>query len=358
MNDHTAIIPDIAPPTSVELLRRDRAGQICDVRDAGVCQAHVDDLPEELRTPPYYRSFGRFLRKRFADPVYKVTIDAGMTCPNIDGAVAKGGCTYCDNTSFSPALRAGDPMVSRQIDSGVGFYEDKFGAKQFLAYFQTFSNTYAPVAQLKRLYDRALKHPKVVGMSVGTRPDCIDPEKLALIQSYKNDNPDRLVCIEYGMQTMHDQTARAINRGHDHASTVAAVEMTRDLAPGCHLCLHIIVGLPGEDRDMILASAEECARLKPDSVKIHHCYVYDNTVLANQWRAGEYQAMEFDTYASLAADVLERMHPMSWIQRMVGEINAPGVLAPHWGKSKLQVMNAISAMLVRRGTHQGSRWRD
>ncbi|MCK6439379.1 MAG: TIGR01212 family radical SAM protein, partial [Planctomycetes bacterium] len=313
------------------------------------------DAPSVQR-PPFYVSFGQLLKQRFPFKVYKVTIDAGMTCPNIDGTVAKGGCTYCDNTSFSPAFREGDPLISRQIESGMKFYKERFKASHFLAYFQTFSNTYAPVDKLKRLYDRALGTPGIVGMSVGTRPDCIDEEKLRLIQGYVDSDPSRLVCIEYGMQTMHEETARAINRGHTHQSTVEAVELTRRIAPDVHMCLHIIVGLPGESHDMIRASAEECARLKPDSVKIHHCYVYDNTVLAGTWRKGDYRALEFDEYVSLAADVLERMPPTTYIQRMTGEITAKGVLAPHWGKSKLQVIAAISDELARRGTHQGSRY--
>jgi len=309
--------------------------------------------PPPITHAPYYRPFSQLLRSHFPFPVYKVTIDAGMTCPNIDGTVAEGGCTYCDNTSFSPALREGDPLIRRQIDSGAAFYRERFGAQNFLAYFQTFSNTYAPVEQLRKLYDRALSHPQVVGMSVGTRPDCIDAEKLQLIRGYKRQDPRRLVCIEYGMQTMHDQTARLINRGHDHQSTIDAMQLTREVAPELHVCLHLIVGLPGETPDMIRQSAEAAAALKPDSVKIHHCYVYDNTKLADDWRAGTYRALEFEEYVGLAADVLERLPDTTYIQRLTGEISASGVLAPHWGRKKLQVMNAISDELARRGNTQG-----
>lgn len=309
-------------------------------------------------SPPYYRPFSQLLRAHFPFPVYKVTIDAGMTCPNIDGTVAEGGCTYCDNTSFSPAFREKDPLIRRQIDAGASFYRERFGASHFLAYFQTFSNTYAPVDRLRRLYDRALQHPNIVGMSIGTRPDCVDPEKIKLINSYREKDPRRLICIEYGMQTMHDETAKLINRGHDHQCTIDAMEMTRRVAPGLHVCLHLIVGLPGETPDMIRASAEAAAAFKPDSVKIHHCYVYDNTKLAEQWRAGEYRALEFEEYVGLAADVLERLPGRTYIQRLTGEISASGVLAPHWGRKKLQVMNAISDELARRNAWQGSRYRD
>lgn len=309
-----------------------------------------------ILTAPRYLPFSRLLKSHYPWPVYKVTIDAGMTCPNIDGTVASGGCTYCDNTSFSPAFREKDPLIKRQIDSGVSFYREKYGAEHFLAYFQTFSNTYAPIERLKKIYDRSFSHPNIVGMSVGTRPDCIDAEKIALIDSYRAADPSRLVCIEYGMQTMHDETARLINRGHDHASTAEAMELTRRLAPELHICLHLIVGLPGETPEMIRQSAEECARLRPDSVKVHHCYVYRNTELAKDWEAGRYRALGYEEYVGIAADVLERLPPDCYIQRLTGEINADGVLAPHWGKSKLQVMNAISDELARRGTGQGSRF--
>jgi len=309
----------------------------------------------DVKQAPYYLNFSKLLKAWYPHKTYKVTIDAGMTCPNIDGTVTTGGCTYCDNTSFSPAFREKDPLIRRQIDSGVSFYKEKYGADKFLAYFQTFSNTFAPVEKLKKLYDRSLKHENIVGLSIGTRPDCIDEEKLALLQSCVDEDPSRLICIEYGMQTMHDETAIAINRGHDHQCTIDAMELTRKVAPGLHICLHIIAGLPGETHEMIRQSAEECARLKPDSVKLHHCYVYRNTKLADQWRDGDYRAMEYDEYVSLAADVIERLPSTTYIQRMVGEINADGVLAPHWGKSKLQIMSAISDELKKRGSWQGFR---
>lgn len=316
----------------------------------------VLSLPDTRRAP-YYRPFSQLLRSHFPFPVFKVTIDAAMTCPNIDGTVAEGGCTYCDNTSFSPALREGDPMIRRQIDSSASFYRERFGAQNFLAYFQTFSNTYAPVEKLRKMYDRAMGHPQVVGMSIGTRPDCVDAEKLRLIAEYKRQDPRRLVCIEYGMQTVHDETARRINRGHDHQATIDAMRLTREVTPELHVCLHLIIGLPGETPEMIRQSAEAAAALRPDSVKIHHCYVYENTKLAEDWRRGEYRALELAEYVGLAADMLERLPPSTYIQRLTGEISSSGVLAPHWGRKKLQVINAISDELARRGSHQGALYR-
>ncbi|MCC6573652.1 MAG: TIGR01212 family radical SAM protein [Planctomycetes bacterium] len=294
------------------------------------------------------------IKRKVGRAAYKVTLDAGFTCPNIDGSKATGGCTFCDNTSFSPALRKGDPELSRQLNDGMRFYREKFNATKFLAYFQTYTNTYDSVERLKKLYDECMAHPDVVGMSIGTRPDCIDEAKLRLIQGYTRE--DRLVCVEYGMQTMHDQTARLVNRAHDHADTVRAVELARRFAPDVHLCLHLICGLPGETPEMVRQSIDECARLKPDSLKFHHCYVYENTQLARDWREGSYAAPELATHVGLAADCLERMPPTTAIQRLVGEISSPGVLAPQWGKSKLQIVGLITDELKRRGTYQGCRY--
>src|SRR5688500_1295328 len=173
----------------------------------------------ELARPPYYKPFGRLMKQWFGAPAYKLTLDAGFTCPNIDGSKATGGCTFCDNVSFSPALRTGVTRISEQLEQGKKFYRERFGASQFLAYFQTFTNTYDKVEKLKALYDEALATPDMVGMSIGTRPDCIDAEKLKLIQSYAADGK-RFICIEYGMQTMHDATAEYVNRAHTHADTV------------------------------------------------------------------------------------------------------------------------------------------
>ncbi|MBK8207831.1 MAG: TIGR01212 family radical SAM protein [Planctomycetes bacterium] len=313
----------------------------------------LDTLITELAQPPYYKPFGRLMKQLFGVPAYKLTLDTGFTCPNIDGTKATGGCTFCDNVSFSPTLRSGVTRISEQLERGKAFYRERFGATKFLAYFQTFTNTYAPVEKLRALYDEALSVPDVVGMSIGTRPDCIDAEKLTLIQSYTR--PDRFVCIEYGMQTMHDETANRVNRAHGHADTVAAVELTRRHAPDVHLCLHLIAGLPGESEAMIHASIDECARLAPDSVKFHHCYVYENTAMAHEYARGDFDVLSLDAHVKLAADCIERMPPHTWFQRLVGEVSDSGVIAPLWGVSKMQIYAMISRELKRRGTYQSCR---
>lgn len=329
-------------------------------------------LDPELAREPFYKPFSRLMKQWFGEPAYKITLDAGFTCPNIDGTKATGGCTFCDNVSFSPALRTGETSIRDQLEKGMKFYRERYGARQFVAYFQTFTNTYGSARKLKELWDAALGHPDVQGLSVGTRPDCVDAEKLRLLQTYADGSaevwqrrlaegstklPRPYVCIEYGMQTMHDVTAERVNRAHTHAETVEAVTLTRQCAPDAHLCLHLIAGLPGETRGMIHQSIAECARLNPDSIKFHHCYVYENTVMAGQYRAGELQVHTLEEHVALAADCIERMPPHTVIERLVGEVTDPGVIAPQWGKSKMQIYAAISNELKRRGTHQSSLWR-
>ncbi|MHC4840060.1 MAG: tRNA modification radical SAM protein MnmL/YtqA [Planctomycetota bacterium] len=323
-----------------------------------------------LATEPFYKPFGRLMKEWFGTPAYKLTIDAGFTCPNIDGTRATGGCSFCDNTSFSPTLRNGLSQIAPQIERGKEFYRERFGAEHFLAYFQTFTNTYAEVEKLKALYDEAISVPDVVGLSIGTRPDCIDAEKLTLIQSYADGSADAwvkrresgtrtekpFICIEYGMQTMHDETGNQVNRAHSHAETVEAVRLTREYAPDVHLCLHMISGLPGETEEMIHASIDECARLRPDSVKFHHCYVYENTRMAEQYAAGEFEVVTLEQHVNLAADCIERMPPETCMQRLVGEVSDSGVIAPLWGKKKMQIYQMVTDELRRRGTHQGAKF--
>lgn len=311
------------------------------------------------------------MKRLFGEPAYKLTIDAGFTCPNIDGSKSTGGCTFCDNVSFSPALRTGVTGIGEQIEQSKQFYRERFGATKFLAYFQTFTNTYDKLDRLKLLYDEALDSPDIVGISIGTRPDCIDPDKLRLIQGYADGSAEvwqrklaegrtvyerPFVCVEYGMQTMHDVTADYVNRAHSHAETVQAVELTREHAPDAHLCLHLMSGMPFETDEMIRESILECAHLHPDSVKFHHMYVYENTVMARQYADGAFEAPSLERHIRLAADCLEYMPPDTWIQRLVGEVSDSGVIAPQWGKSKMQIYQAISDELKRRGTHQSARW--
>src|SRR5216684_2048758 len=238
-------------------------------------------LPAGLSGDLRYYSFSRFLKKRFGTRVYRVTIDAGFTCPNVDGTVAVGGCVYCDNRSFSPNRRLPRATVRAQVERGVTILQERYGADRFLAYFQAATNTYAPVDKLRRLYDEALEHPQIIGLAIGTRPDCVPEPVLELVQSYAR---DRYVCLELGLQSMHDRSLDWMNRGHHYDVFVDAVHRSEGRA--LDLCAHVILGLPGESRADMLATAQALAALPVGAVKIHNLHVVRATPLEDMYRAG------------------------------------------------------------------------
>jgi radical SAM protein (TIGR01212 family) len=299
---------------------------------------------------PYY-AFSRFLRERFGGRVHRIAIDAGFTCPNVDGSITVGGCVYCDNRSFSPNRRLPRPTVTAQVEHGVELLRKRYGAERFLAYFQAGTNTYAPVEKLKRLYDEALQHPAVVGLMIGTRPDCVPDPILDLIQRYAR---DRWVCLELGLQTIHDRSLDWMNRGHHYDAFVDAVNRCR--GRGLNLCAHVMLGLPGESHDDMLATANACAAHGLDAVKIHNLHVVRDTPLETMYRKGEVQLFERDEYVELACDFLERLPPQMVIHRLNGDAPRDYLVAPEWTLHKSELLVAIEREFERRGTRQGSRY--
>jgi radical SAM protein (TIGR01212 family) len=291
--------------------------------------------------------YSQFLRERFGCRVYKLTVDAGLTCPNRDGSKGLGGCIYCENSSFSPA--AGSRLsVREQVEKEKRLAESRYGAHKFIAYFQPFSNTYAPVEKLRALHAEALSVDGVVGLSIGTRPDCVPPPVL----DYLEDLARRThLWIEYGLQSSHDATLQLINRGHTFAEFQDAVRRTQ--GRGIFICVHLILGLPGEDRDMIRATAERVAALGVDGVKLHHLHVVRDTALARMHAQGEVRLLDLGEYVRLSADVLERLPPWTVLQRFVGDVQGDSLIAPKWNEGKLRVIEAIQEELQRRGTRQG-----
>src|SRR6187399_1282538 len=220
-------------------------------------------------------AYNYYLRQRFGDRVQKISIDAGFTCPNVDGTVALGGCVFCDNRSFSPSRRQPKANVLGQLDEGIRRVRKRYEAEKFLAYFQPATNTYAPVSKLRPLYETALSHPQVVGLAVGTRPDCVPDDVLELLTELASQS---YVSVEYGMQTMHDRSLVWMNRGHLHDATVDAMQRSR--GRGFEICAHVMLGLPGETHADLLATAREVGRLGFDAVKIHNLYAVKNTPMA------------------------------------------------------------------------------
>jgi radical SAM protein (TIGR01212 family) len=301
--------------------------------------------------PARYYAFSRFLRERFGRKIFRVTIDAGFTCPNVDGSVAVGGCVYCDNRSFSPNRRLPRASIREQVSRGIAILQRRYQADRFLAYFQAATNTYAPPEKLRRLYDEALENPQVIGLAVGTRPDCVPDPVLDLIQDYAC---NRYVCLELGLQTIHDRSLDWMNRGHHFDAFVDAVR--RCQGRGFDLCAHVILGLPGETRDDMLATAEALAALPVHAVKIHNLHVVRDTPLADMYAKGQAHVLERAEYVQVVCDFLERLPPGMVIQRLSGDAPPDYLVAPKWCLDKPALLSAIRAELECRDSWQGSRY--
>jgi radical SAM protein (TIGR01212 family) len=309
-----------------------------------------DDRPAWFAPGRRYYPLSHFLRRRFGSKVWRVTVDAGFTCPNVDGSLALGGCNYCDNRSFSPNRRLPHVTVRAQVERGVRILEKYYGAERFLVYFQAATNTYAPVERLRRLYDEALDHPQIVGLIIGTRPDCVPDDVLDLIQSYA---ATRYVSLELGLQTIHARSLEWMNRGHPATAFTDAVR--RCQGRGFEVGSHVILGLPGESHEDMLATADTLASLPIDAVKIHNLHVVRDTPLEKLYRAGQVPMMEQDEYVRLVCDFLERLPPNMVIQRLSGDAPPQYLVAPRWCLDKPTLLAAIQEELERRGSWQG-RW--
>ena len=299
-----------------------------------------------------YYPFSYFLKEKFPFKVHKISIHAGFTCPNRDGLAGTDGCTYCANESFSPNVGETIMPIKEQVEKGMRFLKRRYGAEKFIAYFQAFTNTYADVDTLKTRYEEALFGKDIIGLSIGTRPDCITDEVLNLINSYTEKYH---VWIEYGLQSMHDRTLRLINRGHDYKAFKDAVLRTKD-KENIKICAHVILGLPGEDWDDMMKTAQAVSSLGIDGIKLHHLYIAKNTAMANEYFKGNVKTMKVEEYVSLVCDFLERISPDIVIQRLVGDTHGNFLISPIWDVSKGEVFSAITEELRRRNSYQGARY--
>jgi hypothetical protein len=309
--------------------------------------------PDWIETDAYFNTYGAALKSRFGGRVQRVSIDAGFTCPNVDGTLARGGCVFCDNRSFSPSRRVRLKSVIEQLESGIATVRQRYGkVKGFVAYFQPATNTYAPVEQLEELYSAALEHESVLGLAIGTRPDCVPDEVLDLIDTFAK---DRYVSLEYGMQTIHEKSLQWMNRAHDHASMIDA--MARSRGRNFETCAHIILGVPGETHAEMMETADEVARLRPDAIKLHNLYAVHGTPLGEQVLAGEIQMMEKMDYINTVVDFLEKMPPEMIVERVSGEAPSGFLIAPMWCAQKSSIRIEIDKEFARRNTRQGSRYK-
>jgi uncharacterized protein len=297
-----------------------------------------------------YRDLNSFLKGRFGQRVQKITLDAGLTCPNRDGRVGTGGCLYCNVRGSGTGAWGRGQGIPAQMEAGMARLARRYGAARFIAYFQSFSNTYAPATRLRELYDAALAWPQVVGLAIGTRPDCLEDEALDLLAGYAR---DRLVWLELGLQSAHDVTLRRLNRGHDVACFTEAA--ARAAARGLAVVAHVILGLPGEGADEIEATARYLARLPVHGVKIHLLYVVKDSGLARLHSAGEYVCLTEDQYVNGVVDFIERLPPHLVIHRLTSDPHREELVAPAWCQDKPRVLRRIREEFARRGTRQGSR---
>jgi radical SAM protein (TIGR01212 family) len=296
-----------------------------------------------------YRDLNSYLRERFGARVQKVTLDAGLTCPNREGRVGVGGCLYCNARGSGTGAWAQGRSITAQLEEGMARLGRRYGASRFIAYFQSFCNTYAPVDTLRSLYQEALAFPEVVGLSIGTRPDCLSSEILDLLADLAR---ERLLWLELGLQSAHDDTLKRINRGHDVACFTQAVEAAsaRDL----EVVAHVILGLPGEGPEEMAATARYLGGLPLQGVKIHLLYVVRGSGLEGLYRAGSYRPLEAKGYVGLVADFLELLPPHLVIHRLTGDPHREELVAPTWCLDKSGVLRDIREEFSRRGSRQGS----
>jgi len=297
-----------------------------------------------------YNSLNEYLRRRFGCRVQKISVDAGLTCPNRDGTLGYGGCIYC-NDRGSGTGAANKLTVKEQIVLGKQRLSRRYKAIKFLVYFQAHTNTYAPIHTLKHLYEQALSVPDVVGLCIGTRPDCVSKDILNLLQSYAR---DYLIWVEYGLQSIHDKTLDIINRGHHSNAFIDAMQATQNR--NIMTCVHLILGLPSETREHIIKTAETVAALPVDAVKIHLLYVVKNTPMEVLYRQGQYQCLYPSQYAEWVCDVLERLPERTIIQRLTGEPHPEELVAPSWALNKRATLALIHQYLEQRNTWQGKRY--
>ncbi len=309
-------------------------------------------------TPPLYNSLSSYLKNRFNTKVQRITLEANLDCPNRDGSKAFGGCTFCTaDGSSAGAFLVTDP-ISKQLEQGVKLFSKRFGAKKFIAYLQSFTNTYASINKLKEIYDEAISHPDVVVLAIGTRPDCLSEEVLDLIETYK----DKVeIWLDIGIQTVHNKTLDFINRAHNSEDFFSALHRAKKR--GLIVCTHTIFGLPGETKEMFYETMRRLADSPIDAIKIHQLLVLEKTKIAKQYEEGLFKALELEEYIDLACDFIEMLPKNVVIHRLFAEAKPGELIAPKWAeqddgrRNKQQILKMIETELIRRGTKQGSRFK-
>ena len=312
-----------------------------------------------------YSSFVGYFKRKYGERLQKIVLDAGFTCPNRDGKVGRGGCTYCDNAAFHPSYSTAGKSLHQQLDEGIEFHKVRYRTTEhYLAYFQSFSNTYAPLERLKTLYEEALSHPDVVGIVIGTRPDCVDEQKLDYLASLATSGfpggqqrkpfASPIVIVEYGIESCYDTVLERINRGHDFQTAREAVHMTAQR--GLDVGAHFILGLPGETRQMMLDACTMINELPLRSVKFHQLQIVKNTRMEKDYaeNPSDFERFTLEEYLDFFTDMLERLRPDLYIERFAGEVPPRFVNETPWGLIRnVELLRLLDKRLEQRNTWQG-----
>ncbi len=298
-----------------------------------------------------YNSLSSFLKSKFGGKVRKVMLDAGLTCPNRDGTKGYGGCIYCNWKGSGTGMASKGYSLEEQLKLEIDRLKSK-NYNKFIAYLQSYSNTYAPIDVLDSIYSVVLNEPSIVAMAIGTRPDCINEDVIGLLKKYRDSG--YYIWVELGLQSVHDETLKLINRGHTFRDFIMAYELLKQ--NGFDVVVHIIFGLPGENREMQLETVKVLSKLKVDGVKFHALYVLEGTKLAEMYRNGSYLPIGCDEYVDLVVSALEILPPTTVIHRLVSEKSGPELIAPEWIVDKKMVIAKIQGELERRDTYQGKRY--
>lgn len=301
-----------------------------------------------------YYDFASFLSHYFEGKVQKISIHAGFTCPNRDGSKGTGGCTYCNNQTFNPEYCKPEFGIRRQLEDGISFFARKYPQMRYLAYFQAYTNTYGELEQLKAMYEEALSVDGVVGLVIGTRPDCMPPALLDYIEEL---SPKTFVMVEYGIESANDDTLLRINRGHDFATAIDAIRRTHER--GILVGGHLILGLPGEDHDELMRQAEAIATLPLDMVKLHQLQLIRGTRMAREYeeRPEDFHLYTVDEYIDLAIDYIERLPSTIVIERFISQSPRTLLIAPDWGMKNYQFVDRLRHRMQERGAYQGRLYR-
>jgi radical SAM protein (TIGR01212 family) len=302
-----------------------------------------------------YLDYTSFIRSTFGERVQKISIDVGFSCPNRDGSKGFGGCTYCNNEAFSPDYCDPDKSISQQLKEGISFFSKKYKSQQYLAYFQAYTNTYSDIESLKIMYHEALNHPGVIGLVIGTRPDCISEEVIELLSGLSK---KYFISLEFGIESTVEETLLKINRCHSFEDSKAAFEMAKNR--NIHLGAHLIIGLPGESREDILQHAVAISQLPVQTLKLHQLQIVKQTVMANQYKSHPeiFELFDIENYIDLIVDFIGILRPDIIIERFISESPTALLLAPKWNLKNFEIVAIIDKKLIEKNTWQGKFYKE